>query len=193
MNMKKLLSIALVLSMSATFADGKGPSWDYLGLGYLDAEIDGIDGFSPAGFEISGSRLINEHVFIYGSYSDLSDDFNGVDVDLSEQYFGLGYRFMVSDTTDFAIAAGYAAAEICAPFAGCLDDNGYSVSALLNSRVTNNVELYGGLTYVDIADESDTGVTVGINYFVSNEFSVGFEYGDGNDLEAFGINAKFHF
>ena len=190
--MKKLFTIVLLLSMTSAFADAKGPSWNYLELSYLEADVD-VDDFSPSGYGIGASTLVTENVFLFLSYADASESVFGSDIDISSTAIGVGYRFAVNDTTDFALGAGYADAEACLGAFGCADDNGYIVRAIFATRIANNIELAFGADHVDIGDESSTGTSVSASYFFTDQFSLGLGWGTDDDVDTLSLNAKFHF
>lgn len=190
--MKKLLTIALLLSMTSAFADGKGPSWDFIELSYLEVDVDDTD-FSPSGFGLSGSTLLTDDIFLFAGYADASESVFGTDVDISTTTLGLGYRFAVNDTSDFAVGLGYADAEACLGNFGCADDNGYAVLAIFATRIAENVELSFGAEYVDIGDESSTGTSITASYFFTDQFSLGLGWGTDDDVDTMSLNAKFHF
>ena len=191
-NMKKLLTIALLLTMTSAFADNKGPSWNFLELSYLDVDVDDTD-FSPSGFGIGGSALITDEVFLFASYADASETVFGEDIDISTTILGVGYRFEVNDTSDFALGLGYADAEACLGSFGCADDNGYAAIAIFATRIADNVELSFGAEYVDIADESSTGTSITASYYFTDGFSLGLGWGTDDDVDTLSLNAKFHF
>ena len=77
--MKIKLATFAVAAFFSTTSLAESPTWNLVEVGYGQADIDDISEISPSGFSVLGSGLIGENVFIRGSYSILTDDFEGID------------------------------------------------------------------------------------------------------------------
>jgi hypothetical protein len=195
--MKKLvLASALLLSMGTVQAV-ESVRWDNASLSYQSVDLDGD---KLTGFGISGTKLVGDNVFIAGSYGSVSDDVDvfgsKVDMDLNTLSIGLGYRHAISSTTDFFGIVSYQDMEVEASFQGNSEDaseNGYGLQAGLRSLVTAQLELSGSLSYVDIADESETGFNVSAMYHFTDQFSAGVGYGKSDDVDSLSLSAIIFF
>ncbi|WP_187424887.1 porin family protein [Marinomonas sp. IMCC 4694] len=195
--MKKLvLASALLLSMG-TIQAAESVRWDSASLSYQSVDLDGD---KLTGFGISGTKLVSDNVFIAGSYASVSDDIDvfgsKVDVDFNTLSIGLGYRHAISSTTDFFGIVSYQDMEIEASFQGNSEgesENGYGLQAGIRSLVTENIELSGSLSYVDIADESETGFNVSAMYHFTEQFSAGVGYGKSDDVDSISLSATIFF
>ncbi len=195
--MKKLvLASALLLSMG-TIQAAESVRWDSASLSYQSVDLDGD---KLTGFGISGTKLVSDNVFIAGSYASVSDDIDvfgsKVDVDFNTLSIGLGYRHAISTTTDFFGIVSYQDMEVEASFQGNSEDdseNGYGLQAGLRSLVTAQLELSGSLSYVDIADESETGFNVSAMYHFTDQFSAGVGYSKSDDVDSLSLSATIFF
>jgi len=195
--MKKLvLASALLLSMG-TIQAAESIRWDSASLSYQSVDLDGD---KLTGFGIAGTKLVGDNVIIAGSYASVSDDIDvfgsKVDVDFNTLSIGLGYRHAISSTTDFFGIVSYQDMEFEASFQGNSEDdseNGYGLQAGLRSLVTAQLELSGSLSYVDIADESETGFNVSAMYHFTDQFSAGVGYGKSDDVDSLSLSATIFF
>jgi opacity protein-like surface antigen len=195
--MKKVVLVsALLLSMGSIQA-AESVRWDSASLSYQSVDVEGD---KLTGFGVSGTKLIGEDFFIAGSYSSLSDDVDlfgsKLELDFNTLSVGLGYRHAISNKTDLFGIVSYEDMEVKASFQGESDsesENGYSLQAGIRSLVTENIELSGSLSYVDITDGSETSFDVSAIYHFTNQFSAGIGYGKSDDLDTLTLSAVLFF
>lgn len=193
----KLLAIATAAFFStATFA--QAPSWDLIEVGYAKGDVDdlGLSEVSPRGFAIGASKLLGENVFILGSYSMLSDDRFGVDLDLDQASIGLGYRLSLNETTDAYVTASYEYIELGASANGnsaSFDDNGYGIGVGVRSRLTEKFEVDGSIGFIDIADESETALSASAYYYFTDAVALGAHYSITADVSVYGVSLRYSF
>lgn len=191
----KFITLATV-ALFSTASLAQAPTWNLIEASYGQADIDGLDELSPSGFAIGGSSLLGENVFIRGSYSLLTDDISGVDIDLDQASVGLGYRYGLTETTDVYTSLSYQYVELSARGFGAsesLDDNGYGLTVGLRSRITEQLELDGAIAYVDIGDESETGLGVSGHYYFNQNVALGLTYSSTADVSVYGISLRYAF
>lgn len=167
-------------------------SYNYLQLGYqrIDIDVSGIS-VDGDGFGVGGSFEVGENVFIFAGLAtadfDFGVDFNTVDA-------GIGYRVDVSPNADFFATLGYARAEVDVSGFGSADDSGIGASIGMRGMVSDKVELFGSLSYVDFGDGGDgTSVGGGFWYNINNQFAVGVNGDFEDDVSAYGIAGRFYF
>lgn len=195
--MKKVVLASILLLSIGSIQAAESVRWDSASLSYQSIDIDGE---TLTGFGASGSKLINEDIFIAGSYSTVSDDVNisssKVELDFNSLSVGIGYRHGISQQTDLYAMISYENMEIEASFqgqSGDESDNGYGLHAGIRSLVSDNIELSGSLSYIDVADESDTGVNVSAMYHFTEQFSAGVGYSKSDDVDSFSLSAILFF
>ena len=195
--MKKLVLASALLLSVGTIQAAESVRWDSASLSYQSVDLDGD---KLTGFGVSGTKLVSDNVFIAGSYASVSDDIDvfgsKVDVDFNTLSIGLGYRHAISTTTDFFGIVSYQDMEVEASFQGNSEDdseNGYGLQAGLRSLVTAQLELSGSLSYVDIADESETGFNVSAMYHFTDQFSAGVGYCKSDAVDSLSLSAIIFF
>lgn len=199
---KVVLASALLLSIGFVQA-AESVRWDSASLSYQSVDIDI---FKLTGFGVSGTKLIGEDFFIAGSYSSVSGDNDddkssssaAVDLDLNTLSVGLGYRHAISSKIDLFGVFSYQNIEnkmyiYGRPFGQNGSENGFVLQAGIRSLVSEHIELSGSLSYVDIADESDTGFNVSAMYHFTDQISAGLGYGKSDDANSLSLSAVLFF
>jgi opacity protein-like surface antigen len=189
---KVVLGSVLLLAMSSVHA-AESPRWDSAALSYQSADLDGD---KLNGFGLSGSKLLGTNVFVSGSYSSVSDKEYGVNWDYNTMSLGLGYRTALTQNTDFFGVVSYEDVELEASSGGFSDsgsENGYGLAVGVRSMLTDKFELNGGFKYIDIAEESDTALSVGALYNFTNQFSAGVGITKSDDIDTVSVSAVYYF
>jgi len=183
-------AFALLLTVPA-FAEA--PSYNFVQAGYqtVDLDVGGGTDVDGDGWVLGGSFEFGEDFFGFASYSDTGFDFG---VDLTQLQAGIGWRTGVSDKTDFFARAAYVSVEIDAPGFGSVDESGYGVGIGVRSNITDLIELYGEITYVDLGSGSDnTAIGGGIYFNITDNFALGLGAATDDDVTSFGASARFYF
>ncbi|MFT6896830.1 MAG: opacity protein-like surface antigen [Paraglaciecola sp.] len=175
-----LLVAASLLGAPAVFA--ASPNFNYVEGGYTKLDFDKSN-FEPDGVKISGSASVSNNLFLNGSYSDASDR-----VDYNQLSLGLGYRVAANSNTDVYGIVSYEEMEI-----GNVDDNGYGLTAGVRSFITPNIELDGGLSYVDIDRNDETFLNLGASYYITKEAAVNVAYRTSDDSDTITFSGRYSF
>ena len=191
--MKRYMALAATLLFSASVMADKSPNWNYLEFGYLKGDIEDAGDIDPDGFGAGLSFEVGSDFVIQVKRLNISEDVLGFDVEATQTNIGFGYIVPATDTTDFILGASYVDVEACLEGFGCDDDNGYGLDAGVRSMLTESFELSATIGYVDISDESDTAFGVGANYYITDNFSLGLTWGSSDDVDTYGLNARFSF
>jgi opacity protein-like surface antigen len=183
-------AFALFLALPAM---AESPSYNFVSLGYQSVDLDaggGID-VDGDGWALGGSFEIGENMFGFVSYADTGFDFN---IDLTQIQAGLGWQTDVSETTNFFARAAYVKAEIDAPGFGSEDESGYGVGIGVRSNVTDLIELYAEIAYVDLGSGADsTAFGGGIFFNLTEDFALGLGASTDDDVTSFGATARYYF
>ncbi len=183
--------LILTAALLATPAIADGLDYNYLEGGYQRIELDDdffdVDG---DGFGIGGSFEVGDNAFVFGSYGTADFDFG---IDFNELTAGVGYHVPVGTNTDFVASIAYVRAE--AEASGIdIDDNGIGASIGLRSMVTDTVEVFGNINYVDLDDSGDdTSFSGGAWFNVTETFALGVSAGFGDDTTTYGASARLYF
>ena len=186
-----LASIFGALSLN-TFA--ASPSYDFVKAGYVQADIEDAGDFEPSGFQIQGFKSLNENVYLTGRYGQLGEDVSGVDIDLDYASAGVGYRYGLTQNTDFfgEVTYEYVNIDVELDSISGEDDNGYGITAGIRSMLSEQFELRGAIRYIDIEDD-ETAFEIGADYFFTPQFSFGATYVIADDVDLLSVSARYTF
>ncbi|WP_434928859.1 porin family protein [Shewanella sp. HL-SH2] len=195
--MKEVVLASVLLFSVGSIQAAESIRWDSASLSYQTVELDEYD---MSGFGISGTKLLNENIFVLGSYASVSDDVNvygsNVDLEFNRLSLGLGYRYPVAKTTDLFGIVSYEKMGVEASYQGNSDDdseNGFGLQGGVRTLVAENIELSGALNYVDIGDASETGINLSAMYHFTEQFSASIGYGHLDDVDTVSVSAVFFF
>ena len=186
-----LASIFGALSLNAFAAS---PSYDFVKVGYVQADIEDAGDFEPTGFQIQGFKSLNENVYLTGRYGQLGEDVSGVDIDLDYASAGVGYRYGLTQNTDFfgEVTYEYVNIDVELDSISGEDDNGYGITAGIRSMLSEQFELRGAIRYIDIEDD-ETAFEIGADYFFTPQFSFGATYVIADDVDLLVVSARYTF
>lgn len=189
---KLLLASSLFLALGSAQA-AEAPKWDFVDASYLSTKADG-DRFNGLG--LSASKLINENVFVLGSYSYQNIDEDQYEADINGFSAGVGYRHAVAENTDVFGAVEYiyvdADAEVSGGGSFSDSENGYGMKLGVRSMLTNEFEVQGVVNYVDL-DGSDTSFTVKGLYHFNKQFALGAGFTKADDADTLSATATYFF
>lgn len=198
MKTRSILTIAVLAASISTNVLAKSPDWNFIQAGYSQLDIENSNDISPAGLTIGGSKLLGKNIFVVGDYSILSDDFEGLDVDLTQASLGFGYRHALTSTTDIYGVISYEYIEVESSVGNAndsLDENSMGLTAGIRSRLNDQIELDASISYVDFDYDGDDEVGFGVtaNYFFTQNIAVGVGYSSTGDFDNLGISARYVF
>lgn len=175
-----LLVAAAMTCAPAVFA--ASPDFSFVEAGYTQLDFDNKR-FEPDGFKIAGSASVSNNLFLTGAYTDTSDgrDYNALSL-------GLGYRVAAASNTDVYGILSYEELE-----QGAADDNGYGLTAGIRSFVSRNLELDGGLSYIDVDKDDETYLYIGASYYITPEAALNLAYRTSDDTDMLTLSGRYSF
>ena len=186
---RSVLLIAL-FAFSAT-AGAQGIGYNYLQGSYGTASIDdplvNVDG---DGFGISGSFAFSDNFHASAEYQTLGMDF-GVDLNVLEA--AIGYHTSLSEDLDFTAQLGYLNAEVEVPGLVSADEDGLLAGIGLRAALTDRVELYGGIDYIDFDTDSETRFNAGFLFGITDTITAGAKASIWEDIDIYKLNVRFDF
>lgn len=166
-----------------------GFSYNFVELGYVNTEIDNPD-IDGDGFGLRGSLAVSKNFHVFTEYAD--QDFDG-NVDGKTFELGGGLNWALSPNLDLIATISYVRSEVDTPL-GDFDDDGYGLGLGLRGRATGQLELTGGIRYVDLDDSGDnTSLRVGGRYFFTPQFAVGLDLDYDDDATSWVLGARYTF
>ena len=165
-------------------------NYTYVELRYdeLDFDLGPVD-VDGDGLNLSGSFEINDDWHVYASYGSYDLDFN---IDIDEWALGAGYVFPLKDDIDIYGRVLYIDQSQDVGPGNAGDDDGLGLQARIRARVTDELEVEGGIQYVDVSD-TDTSLQAGARYHFSESFSAGIGITFAGDTDGMSINARYSF
>lgn len=189
--MLRSISVILLVAFSASVS-AQGLDYNYLQASYgrVDLDVAGLD-VDGDGFGISGSFSVGDNFHLFGEYQ-TADMGSGVDLSFLE--LGGGYHTDISPNMDVYANIGYIEIEVDSPGPGSADEDGFFVGLGLRGAVSEAVELFGGIDYIDFDDaDSETRANAGFVLDLTDKFSVGLKASFWDDVDIYQLNARFYF
>lgn len=191
--MRKAITVATLaaLGLTGTAFAADNLSYSYVELGYLNSDYDDLD-VDADGFGVMGSLAFTPNLHGFASYG--SQDVDDVDADLDQFEVGIGGNWTLSDKLDLIATVSYVDVELDGPGNFDADDNGFALGAALRGRVTDVLELRGGIKYTELDDSGDdTSLNLGARYYVTPMFAIGADVGFSDDVTTWVLGARLDF
>lgn len=189
--MPRLILVPALL-LAAAAAGAQTANYNYIQGSFqqIDLDVPGLD-VDGDGLGISGSFEIDENFYLFGEFQTADVGF-GIDVDIID--VGGGYRTGIGRNLDLYANLGYTKVKIDGAGGGASDDSGFSVGLGLRGAVSEAVELYGGLDYIDFDDsDSETRANAGFLMKLTENLGVGLKASLWDDFNVYQINARLYF
>lgn len=188
--MKRMLTAVLLLA-SASLAQAEF-NYNYVSASFSQTEFDDIN-IDGNAFGFGGSFAISDEFHVFGNYGvgELDDDF-GVSADVDQFSVGFGYNVPITPNVDVVATASYEYVEVSVDGFGSADDNGYGLGLGLRLAASEQLELHGGMVYVDFGDD-DTGFGAGLLYNFTPQFALGVDGDWTDDTSSYGVTGRLYF
>lgn len=181
--------VLLILTFSAS-VNAQGFDYNYLQLSYGNVEFDNIN-VDGDGLGLSGSYALNPDWHVFAGYEAAGLDFG---IDATTFGAGVGYNTEMSPTIDMFARLSYQYVELDAPGISGADDSGLGLGVGLRFAASEELELSGGINYVDFGDGGDdTGFSAGLLYSFTEAFSLGLGGSWSDDASSYTISGRFYF
>ena len=182
------IAAASIAASSQALADH--PSFNFVDLGYIKADVSPVN---ADGIGIGASFEIDDTLFWEVGYADISTDGNNFfnSADIETYNIGIGARTALNAKTSLYGVASLVRGEGSSGSSNA-SDTGYGLEAGVRGYVSESIELEGGVTFVDIFDDSDTTAHVEGIFHINESFALT----AGSTLESdniYSIGARFHF
>jgi len=165
-------------------------NYSYVELSYDETDFDvgpfDVDG---DGLTLAGSFELNDDWHVYASYGSLDLD-GGADVDT--WMLGAGYVFPLKDGIDIYGRVLYIDSSFDGGLGQGSDDDGLGLQGRIRARVTDELEVEGGIQYVDVSD-TDTSLHASARYHFTETFSAAIGITFAGDTDGIGISARYSF
>jgi len=187
MEIRKLLLVGALLPLT-----GLAQEMDYtfVEAAYVDTESDvgpfDVDG---DGLALKGSLSITDSAFIFADYYSRDLDFG---LDASGYDLGAGMRWPLREQLDLVGDVAWVHVEVDTPGPGEVDDDGLGLGVGLRGRVREDIEVQGGIRYVDL-DRSNTFLSFGGRYYLTETVAVGLGLDLDDDDTGWSVSVRAEF
>ena len=173
----------------------EAPNYQYIELAYGSADVDvDVSGLGSAdidqdGYELEGSySFFDDRLWLLGSYTDLSGEEAGVDLDVETISFGIGSVFKLSDSATIDASVIYREDEFSALGTSAdADGAGVAVGTRLNAGI---LEIFGRLGYLEGDYEGSLLVDIGVLFNIGEHFGISGSY-ELLDVNEQGVDIQF--
>jgi hypothetical protein len=194
---KSIIAISLMSALVATSALAAPSESAFTNnnvvVGYTSMDVDGFED-NLTGFSVDAvHRLAGRNFYGLVSYSSVDTEMMGVSVEMTNKEFGMGYIYSVNSKFDINFEAAIINSE--SESGGyTMDEGGYRVGAIGRYMVMPKVEIFAGVDMVQYKEDSidsDTGLTVGVRYSITDKFDAVFEVTSADDQTGMMIGASY--
>lgn len=182
------LSLAAALPLSAQASDLK---YNYVEADYASTHASGI---TLDGYKLKGSAAFGDNFYGVASYGKVSK--SGVDLD--EGTLGLGYRYAISDKTDWDSEVSYVRDKASVSGLGSASDNGYRVATGMRSLLGEKFEGNFNVNYSHVNNFGNgLGAGLGGVFHINDTWGItgGYDYAkrDSGHLNTWTLGARASF
>ena len=179
--------VLFILTFGSSAVVAEGFDYSFVGAGYTSAKVTGDTG---DGFGVGGSAALSDSWHIFAGYESLGFDF---DTDISSLSIGAGFNTPISESIDVVAQVAYLSVDVDTPL-GSASESGYGIGVGLRAWVSERVELNGSITYADLGDGADdTSCGAGVQFYVTEQVSIGLGLGYADDVDTYTLGARFYF
>jgi hypothetical protein len=183
----RLLVPCLMLALPALGVAADEPRYTYAELGYVNTDFDDID-VDGDGFRLDASYALHRNVHLVAEYEDTDLD-RGIDAEVWNA--GIGLNFPLRPGLDAVGRARYIDFQLDTPGSGDPDEDGYGLEGLVRAMIGPQLEINGGVRYVDIEDD-ETSLVVGGLYEMAKNFAISAELDLGDDVTTIFIGGRLY-
>jgi len=163
-------------------------NYTYVEGAYANTDIDG--GLDGDGLDVRGSFSLTDTLFLTGGYTSRDFDF-GIDLDRYEA--GLGGHLPLAANLDVVGTVSYLHSEEDFAF-GDADDDGIGLALGLRGRLTDALEVQGGLSYADLDDfNDDLALSIDGRYYMTPQLALGAGFEAGDDVSTWTVGLRYEF
>jgi hypothetical protein len=188
---RPLIAVFLLALSGIAAAQDSDFSYSYLQLSYTKADFDNVASDGD-GLGLTGSLELSPNFHVFGAYTGLDV---GSSADASGWKLGMGLNTPLSRLMDIVVRLSWQSTEVPAPgpLPGTVDNDGLGFGAGLRVGANEWIEVYGGLTYLDLDSGNETVFDAGFLLNLNDAFAVGVSGSWDEDVSAWSIDGRLYF
>lgn len=190
--MRKHLALGAVmaLGLAGQAMAAEGFSYNVLEGSYLSSDLEGTS-VDADGFAIGGSVEFNRNVFGFASLNDLS--YENTSIDSNQFTAGVGFHWALNPRLDLVSGLSYERLEAEVANVSATE-SGYGLQVGLRGMVAQNLEVTGGVKYIDLGNGiDDTTLSIGGRYYFTPAFAGGIDVSDNDDGTTWAVTLRYDF
>jgi len=182
--------VSLLLTATAVAQDNEF-SYSFIQASYTKADFDSL-GRDGDGLGFSASFELSPHFHVFGGYKGLDV---GANADASGWNAGIGLNTPLTELMDIVVQLSYQTTEVPAPglLPGTVEDDGLGLGAGIRVGANEWIEVYGGLTYLDLDSGNETVFDAGFLLSLGDAFAVGVSGSWDDDVSSLSVNGRLYF
>lgn len=186
---RSVFVVLLLLVSGGSFAQGKSFDYSFIQVSYSKADYDSLSADGD-GLGIGASFAVSKNFHIFGGYA-------GTDVDSSFDAkgwnAGAGLNLPLSQLMDVVVRLSYQTTEANLPNGTKVDDDGLGLGAGVRVGANEWIEIYGGLTYIDLDSGNETVFDAGFMLNLSDAFAIGVSGAWDDDVSIWSLDGRLYF
>lgn len=186
--MVRSLFVCLVLLLSGVAAAQDDFSYTWLQASWSDVDSDAYG--AGDGLGLSASFELGPNFHIFGGYAGIDADSSA---DASGWNAGVGLNTPLSDLMDVVVRLSYQTNEIDFPLGGTVQNDGLGFGAGVRVGANEWIEVYGGLTYLDLDSGNETVFDAGFLLNIGDAFAVGVGGSWDDEVATWTLNGRLYF
>lgn len=189
--MRRIVALLLLTVSAGVSAQDSDFSYSFLQLSYRQADFDNLAGTGD-GLGLFGSIAVTPNFHAFGTYTglEISDS-----ADAKGWSIGMGLNTPLSNLMDIYVRLSWQSTEVPVPgpTPGTNNDDGLGFGAGLRVGANDWIEVYGGLTYLDIESGNETVFDIGFLFNLNDTFAVGASTAFEDDASSWGVDGRLYF
>lgn len=188
----RLAGAAITSLLAGVSLADEAPKYTYAEVSVAHVEFDDFNNADGDEYGIDGSLALTDMLHIFASYAQGQVDSGGFSsIDTTSAQAGIGLNYAVSPTIDLVgrVAYVYSKAELNN---FDVDDSGAGLSFGARAMVAPQIELNGGISYVDFGDSNDTALDLGAVYSFTEMFAVTANASFGDNASSIGAGLRLY-
>jgi len=186
--MLRSLFVCLVLLLSGVAIAQDDFSYTWLQISWADVDSDNFG--TGDGLGVSASFELTPNFHVFGGYTGIDAD---SDIDASGWDAGIGLNTPLSQNMDVVVRLGYQTTEIDLPQGGTVDNDGLGFGAGIRVGANEWIEVYGGLTYLDLDSGNETVFDAGFLLNIGDAFAAGVAGSWDDEVSTWTLNGRLYF